>query len=64
MLARMSSAELTGWMVLFEVHAEEEQYRRDVGESGDGQVNYYGRDDDVGDDDEDGEDVTDGGETE
>jgi len=52
-IARMSSAELSGWLALFAVHAEEDEHRRDLEESGDGVVIVSGhnpdRDDDGGD---------------
>lgn len=53
----MSSWELSGWMALMQLHAEEAQRRRDEIESGDGIVNVSGRD-------EDDEDEDDGGPTE
>ena len=45
-VARMTSQELSAWMVLFEVRHEEAEHRRLVAESSDGQVIYHGRDDD------------------
>lgn len=53
LLARMSSRELSGWLALFQVQADEAAYARMVAESSDGQVVIQGRDDD--EDDEDGE---------
>ena len=50
----MSSEELTGWSALFAVHTEEEEHRKDLAESGDGQVIVHGRDPEA--DDEDDED--------
>ena len=46
MIARMSSVELSGWLALFAVHAEEDEHRRDLEESGDGQVIVTGHDPD------------------
>lgn len=60
MIERMSSRELSGWLALFQVEAEEAQHRRDVIESGDSHVIVSGRDDDEDDADEGG----DGGQTE
>lgn len=47
----MDSRELSGWLALFRVHAEEAEYRRHLAESGDGQVIVSGRDDEDEDDD-------------
>lgn len=56
MIARMSSQELTGWLALFGVQAEEADYRRDLADSGDGEVIVTGRDDDDDEEEEpDGE---------
>lgn len=52
MLARMDSRELSGWMALFVVHEQEAKLAKDVADSGDGEVYYYGLDDD---DEDDGE---------
>ena len=56
----MSSRELTAWFALFRVRAAEQadlaKHRRDVIESGDGQVIVHGRPEgDEEDDEEDGE---------
>jgi hypothetical protein len=45
LVARMSSQELTAWMALFNVHAEEAQRQRDILESGDGHVYVSGLED-------------------
>lgn len=50
LLARMSSRELTEWLALFEVQAEEQQRERDTLESGDGQVIVSGLEDDEDED--------------
>jgi hypothetical protein len=57
----MSSRELTAWQSLYRIKAEEQRHQRDIAESGDGIVHYYGDEDD---DDDGEEDVTDGGPTE
>lgn len=55
MVARMTSLELSGWAALFAVQAEEAEHRRDVLESGDGEVVRFG---DEQDDDDEGDDGT------
>jgi hypothetical protein len=56
LLARMASRELTAWMALFAVQAEEAKHEHDTLESGDGNVIITGLDDedDEPDEDEDG----------
>lgn len=49
MLARISSAELSGWHALYRVRHEEAEYQRHLADSGDGQVIITGRDDDEDD---------------
>jgi len=44
MLARLSSAELTGWLALLSVQADEAAMQRHRLESGDGNVIVTGRD--------------------
>jgi hypothetical protein len=56
MLEAMSSEELSQWMAYMGVLGEEEKHRRDLVESGDGQVITYGGDDEEEDDDTDGDD--------
>jgi len=51
----MSGRELTGWIALEQLHAEEAEHARNVAESGDGVVHYHGREEDD-DEDEDAED--------
>jgi len=55
MIERMTSLELTKWWVLYQVRGEEAEHQRNVAESGDGQVVYYGRDEDDEDDEGDGQ---------
>ena len=59
MLTRLDSRELTAWLALFEVKANEDaradKRRRDLLESGDGVVVEYGRPRDEDDDDENDE---------
>jgi len=51
LLARTTSQELSGYMALFHVKGEEAEHRRNVAESEDGIVHYYGRDDEPEDGD-------------
>ena len=55
MLTRLTSTELSAWLVLFRVQADEQaeaaQHQKDLAESGDGIVHEYGRPDDRDDDD-------------
>lgn len=50
MIARMSSVELSGWMTLFAVQADEAKFHQDLRESGDGVVHISGLDEDEDDD--------------
>jgi hypothetical protein len=51
----MSSQELSAWLVLSQVRADEEKHRRDLIESQDGQVFDPRRDQEEEDDEDDGD---------
>ena len=59
MLTRLDSAELSAWLVLLRVQADEQaeaaQHQKDLAESGDGIVQEYGRPDDRDDDETEGD---------
>ena len=53
MLARISSSELTKWLALFHVEAEEAEERRQIADAGGDEVIFSGREQDEDDDGDD-----------